>query len=232
MKIGGFQKLTLLDFPEQVACIVFTAGCNFRCPYCHNSSLVENLSALEPVGEEEVFSYLKKRQGLLDGVVISGGEPLLQPDVEDFIRRVRDLQYLVKIDTNGACPEKLGRLLSGGLVDYVAMDIKHAPGRYGEAIGVDGGKVLPQVEESIARLRGSGIPYEFRTTLVKGIHDEAGVEEMARWIAGPEPYYLQTYEDPGTVLRPEGLEPFTYEEMHRMAEIARRYCPQAAVRGE
>ncbi len=146
MKIGGLQKLTLLDFPERVACIIFTLGCNFRCPFCQNGGLVLPDPGTIPVTEEDVIAYLVKRKGILDGVVISGGEPLIWPDLIDFIRKVKDLGYQVKLDTNGSFPDRLESLLEEGLLDYVAMDIKNSPERYGASIGTDAQEILPRIE--------------------------------------------------------------------------------------
>ncbi|MCD8077017.1 MAG: anaerobic ribonucleoside-triphosphate reductase activating protein [Lachnospiraceae bacterium] len=232
MRIGGFQKLTLLDYPGQVACIVFTAGCNFRCPFCHNGELVTGVEETWPVSEEEVFAYLEKRRGILDGLVLSGGEPLLQPDAEAFIRHVRELGYLVKLDTNGSFPDRLKRLLDEGLLDYVAMDIKAAPERYGAVIGRDAADILPRIRRSVALLRERGVPHEFRTTLVKGLHREEEIPGIAAWIAGEEAYYLQSYKETEGVLAPDGLESFSHEELHRMLAAAREICPGAWLRGE
>ena len=136
MEIHGIQKMTLLDYPEKVACTIFTARCNFRCPFCHNASLVTHVDAAAAISEEEVFSFLAKRQGILDGVCITGGEPLLQPDIEEFIRKVKELGYQVKLDTNGSFPDRLEHLIDEGLVDYVAMDLKNCRERYGETVGL------------------------------------------------------------------------------------------------
>jgi pyruvate formate lyase activating enzyme len=166
MQINGFQKLTLLDFPEKTACIVFTAGCNFRCPFCHNASLVTHIDNSYNVSEEEVFSYLKKRKGLIEGVCISGGEPLLQPDIKEFIQKVKDLGYSVKLDTNGSSPQKLIDLVNSGLVDYVAMDIKNSKEKYPLTAGINNLN-MADIEKSVEILKESNIPYEFRTTAVK-----------------------------------------------------------------
>lgn len=169
MKIGGFHKLTLLDYPGQVACIVFTKRCNFRCPFCHNGDLVFPAQGGNEISESMVLSYLQKRKNLLDGIVITGGEPLIWPDLSDFLGKVRRLGYRIKLDTNGSFPEPLKGLLARSLVDYVAMDIKQAPKRYGSASGTDGKEVVPLVGQSLHILRDSGIPFELRTTVVKGL---------------------------------------------------------------
>lgn len=250
MHIGGFQKLTLLDFPGQVACIIFTSGCNFCCPFCHNAGLVVHAPAAPLPTETEIFAYLEKRRGLLDGVVISGGEPLLQPDLMAFITKIKDLGYRVKLDTNGSFPDTLEKILAAKLVDYVAMDIKHQPDKYAAAIGhyyASGDSAnptvvhnavsssalspIPRIELSLALLRKSGIPFELRTTLVQGIHEEADLEIMARWIAGPEPYFLQSYVDSGDVIDNRGLTAFSKETLVRMLQIVKPYCPQVQLRG-
>ena len=232
MRIGGFQKLTLLDYPGQMACIVFTEGCNLRCPFCHNAPLTVPSAGAPAVSQEEVLSYLARRRGLLDGVVLSGGEPLLQTDAADFLRAVRDLGYLIKLDTNGCYPQQLEALLTAGLVDHIAMDVKHRLEAYPLAVGRESGDVVAAVEASMALLRGCGLPFEFRTTFVKGIHQESDAGAIAAWIAGEQPYYLQSYVDSGAVLRPEGLSAFSPQELSHMREQARVHCPNTFLRGE
>ncbi|MBR5743037.1 MAG: anaerobic ribonucleoside-triphosphate reductase activating protein, partial [Clostridia bacterium] len=197
MRIAGFQKLTLLDFPGKVACTLFTPGCDFRCPFCHNASLVLSPGADE-VTEEEIFSFLRKRQGLLEGVAITGGEPLMQPGLDVFIRKVRALGYAVKLDTNGSFPERLAPLLEEGLLDCVAMDIKNSPARYDLATGVK--TDLSRIRASVALLIGGRVPYEFRTTVVKGIHRAEDFPEIGRLIEGAARYFLQSYVDSGDVI--------------------------------
>ena len=228
MTISGFQKLTLLDFPGKTACIVFTRDCNFRCPFCHNAALVTEGPG-ETIPEDEVFSYLEKRKKLLDGVSVTGGEPLLQGDLADFIRRVRALGYAVKLDTNGAFHDRLVPLLSEGLLDYVAMDIKNGPRAYAAAAGV---RVdLDRIRESIAQIMSSGVDYEFRTTLVKGIHGEEDFREALAMIRGAKRFYLQNFVDSGNLIDRRGLSAFSREEMRRFAEIAREYVGEVSLRG-
>ncbi len=231
MKIGGLQKLTLLDYPGQIACIVFTRGCNFRCPFCQNAGLVvpERDDGYE-VDKEEVFSYLEKRRGMLEGVVVTGGEPLIWPELDRFLARVKGLGYRVKLDTNGSFPEHLRKLLDQKLLDYVAMDIKQAPERYGAACGLPGQEIARKADRSLRLLRASGIPFELRTTLVRGIHRPEDVTAMAEWIAGPEPYYLQSYVDSGQILAPEGLSAFSEEELRELTALAGKFCPAAVLR--
>ncbi|MBQ9997703.1 MAG: anaerobic ribonucleoside-triphosphate reductase activating protein [Clostridia bacterium] len=218
MLISGLQKLTLLDFPGTVSCIVFTHGCNFRCPFCHNSSLVGG-PAREEISENEVVDFLKSRKNILDGVVVSGGEPLLHPDIAEFLKKVKELGYKVKIDTNGTKPEMLKKLVNDGLVDYVAMDIKNSPEQYKSATGVDG--LLEAVTESKDFLLSGNVEYEFRTTVVKGIHTKEQLVSLAKWIKGAKKYYLQKYKCSENVLNPEGLDSFSDEEMEGfLAEIS------------
>ena len=171
MKIHGLQKMTLLDYPGKVACTVFLGGCEFRCPFCHNADLLDP-NAPAQMDDEELLRFLKTRTGLLDGVAITGGEPLLRQDLPDLLVRIRDLGYLVKIDTNGNHPARLKRILDEGLADYVAMDVKNSPQRYGETVGIPGFD-MTRISESIGILLSSDTEYEFRTTVVKQFHDEA-----------------------------------------------------------
>ena len=184
MRISGLQKLTLLDYPGRVACTVFTGGCNFRCPFCHNAPLVlpERLEGDEN-GAETVLAFLKKRQGILDGVAVTGGEPLLHKDIDVFLRQVKALGYAVKLDTNGSFPERLMALVEEGLVDRVAVDIKNSPALYAKTVGVPGFDLAP-VERTKNYLLSGAVEYEFRTTVVKGLHTRESLLEAARWIEG------------------------------------------------
>lgn len=229
MRIQGLQKLTLLDFPERVACTVFFAGCNFRCPFCHNASLVVDIPPEGDVTEDEFFSFLKKRRGILDGVCITGGEPLLQPGIEDFIRRIKELEYAVKLDTNGSFPEKLKSLVEEGLVDYVAMDIKNCPEDYGVTAGVSNLDVAPIIE-SVAYLKEGHVPYEFRTTVVKNYHTKESVEKIGQWLRGTERYFLQNFVDSGDLIGKD-TEGCSEEEMKEFLEVVRKYVPSAEIRG-
>ena len=231
MRISGLQKLTLLDYPGHVACTVFTAGCNFRCPFCHNAPLVlpERLQGDED-GSETVLAFLKKRQGILDGVAVTGGEPLLHPDMADFLRKVKDLGYAVKLDTNGSFPRRLRELVEAGLVDRVAVDIKNSPALYARTVGVPGFDLSP-VEETKNYLLSGPVEYEFRTTVVKGLHTRESLVEAAQWIAGAKEYYLQQFKDSGDVIAIEGLSAFTGEEMHALADAVRPIVPAVQVRG-
>ena len=233
MLIKGLQKLTLLDFPEKMACTVFTFGCNLRCPFCHNASLVLSERADDTlIPEEEFFSFLQKRRGILEGVCITGGEPTLQPDLPAFIRKIRDMGFAIKLDTNGARPAVLKSLVAEGLLDYVAMDVKNSLSAYPETVGLPAFDVAP-VEESMDFLMAGHIPFEFRTTLVKGLHTPEGVAEMGRRLAGEERFFLQTFEDSGDLIAGEGdaLSSFTPAETQELLRILRQYVPNAQIRG-
>ena len=228
--ISGLQKLSLLDYPGKVACTVFTGGCNFRCPFCHNASLVlpEQLDAA--LDTDKVLSFLEKRRGLLDGVAVTGGEPLLHKALPDFLRQLRSLGYKIKLDTNGSFPEALEAVIKEGLADRVAMDIKNSPALYGKTVGLESFDLAP-VERSVRLLMESGIEYEFRTTAVKGLHTVESIREAARWIAGAKEYYLQQYKDSGNVIAAKGLSSFSEEEMHALRAAAAEFVPSAALRG-
>ena len=230
MLIKGLQKLTLLDFPERMTCTLFTFGCNFRCPFCHNASLVLADRADDAViTEEEFFSFLQKRRGMLEGVCISGGEPTLQPDLPDFIRRVRDLGFAVKLDTNGYRPAVLRALIDEGLLDYVAMDIKNSLSRYPETVGIARFDTAP-IEESMDLLMENRVPFEFRTTLVKGLHTSGSIAEMGMRLAGEERFFLQTFEDSGDLIG-EGLSAFDRAETEALLGVLCKYVPNAQIRG-
>lgn len=226
MVIGGLQKLTLLDYPSKVACTIFAHGCNFRCPFCHNSALVVE-KPIDAISTEEIFSFLKKRIGVLDGVCVTGGEPLLQKDVSEFLKRVKSFGYSVKLDTNGSFPEKLSSLIEEKLVDYVAMDVKNSPDRYvftaGERVDVN------KIDESVALLKSGVVDYEFRTTIIKGHHDEESVASLAEWIKGAKRYYLQNFVDSGALIgKAEGVDE---SKMRAFLAIAKKYVPNAELRG-
>lgn len=228
MVLRGLQKTTLLDFPGHVACTVFTGGCNLRCPFCHNGSLLRAEGG-EVLPTEEFFSFLSKRRGLLEGVCVTGGEPLLQPDIAPFLRRIREMGYLVKLDTNGTRPDVLDGLLSEGLVDYVAMDIKNSKEKYLASSGVSQ-NILPDIEKSIALLREERVPYEFRTTLVYGMQTEEDMKEIGAWLKGVPRYFLQGYTDSPDVLT-EGLSGYTKEETEKLLAAVLPFIPNAKIRG-
>lgn len=225
MRIGGLQKLTLLDYPGKTACIVFLQGCNFRCPYCHNSGLVLIDPEEETVSEEDFFKYLKKRQGILDGVVVTGGEPLLHKEIVPFLQKIKELGYSVKLDTNGTNPTLLKEICGKGLIDYVAMDIKHTVDKYEQAIGVCNID-MNKVKESASYLMEENHEYEFRTTLVKGIHTYEDMEQIAEWIGGSTKYYLQNFRDSGSLIGSNNqnisMDSFTEEELTEFKRIAQK----------
>ena len=233
MLIKGLQKLTLLDFPEKMACTVFTFGCNLRCPFCHNASLVLSDRADDThIPEEEFFSFLQKRRGILEGICITGGEPTLQPDLPVFIRKTRELGFAVKLDTNGARPAVLKALVSEGLLDYVAMDVKNSLTLYPKTVGIPTFDTTP-IEESMDFLLEGHVPFEFRTTLVKGLHTSESVAEIGKRLAGTERFFLQTFEDSGDLIDGEssGLSSFTPAETEALLHILRGYVPNAQIRG-
>ena len=230
MLIAGLQKLTLLDYPGHMACTVFTGGCNLRCPFCHNASLVLSEKPAAFMDEEEFFAFLRKRQGILEGVAITGGEPLLQKDMPDFLGRIRKLGYKIKLDTNGCYPEKLMELVSAGLVDRVAVDIKNSPALYGVTVGIPGFDVKA-VEKSKDFLLEGHVEYEFRTTAVKGLHTAESIAEAARWIAGAKEYYLQQFKNSGELIDGAGLDSFTEDEMNTLLKAAAEFVPSVQLRG-
>lgn len=231
MKVTGIQKLTLLDYPGVVACTVFTAGCNFRCPFCHNAMLVlpEQIDD-ECLTDDEVFGFLKKRRGVLDGVAVTGGEPLLHADMPEFLARVKELGYKIKLDTNGSNPELLSEIVKNKLVDRVAMDIKNAPEEYARTIGLKSFDIAP-VERSKEMLLRGDIDYEFRTTVVKGIHTKESLIGAAKWIEGAKEYYLQQFKDSGNLILSDGLSAYDEKQMHALADAVRDYVPTVEVRG-
>lgn len=191
MKIQGLQKMTLLDYPGKVACTVFLGGCDFRCPFCHNFQLVEG-GAPALMDDGELLAFLEKRQGLLDGVAITGGEPCLRADLPEFVARIRDAGFPVKLDTNGNHPRMLERLLDEGLVSYVAMDIKNSPKKYAQTVGLRDIDLAP-ICESVQLLKDCAVPYEFRTTVVREYHDAQDFREIGAWIEGAPLYFLQAF---------------------------------------
>ena len=230
--IAGLQKMTLLDFPGRVACTVFLQGCNYRCPFCHNSELLSRQGEA-CMDTASFLSFLKSRKGLLDGVCVSGGEPTLQPDLAELLRSVKALGYAVKLDTNGSRPEVLKRLVAEGLVDYVAMDVKNSPARYAETVGhtrID----LSAVEESLRFLLSGNVAYELRTTVTCQLHDGDSVDEMGAWVASlgtPKKWFLQAFADRDTVAF-SGLSAPADAELSAWQKLLSAYAEQAAIRGE
>ena len=230
MVFAGLQKLTLLDYPGHTACTVFTQGCDFRCPFCHNASLLETGAAPETaIEEEEILSFLKKRRGTLDGVAITGGEPLLHPSLRAFILRVREMGFQVKLDTNGNHPDPLRSLMEDRLVDMVAMDIKNCPEHYARTVGLPRLDLSP-IRESVSLLKEGRVPYEFRTTVTAQLHSEEDMRGIGAWLRGDSPYFLQMYVDSGRVLR-SGLTAPTPEKMREYRQILLADLPRAQIRG-
>lgn len=228
MKIHGLQKMTLLDFPGHVACTVFLGGCDFRCPFCHNSELADG--SAQPVMEsEELLAFLEKRHGLLDGVAFTGGEPCLHPGLPVLMERIREMGFGIKLDTNGAHPSALRGMLERGLVDYVAMDIKNSPQKYALTCGVDTIDLAP-IRESIALLIEEKCDYEFRTTVVREFHEAADFAAMGEMISGAKRYFLQCFTDRDSV--PFGnLHAPAAQDLNTYADIVRPYVPDTSLRG-
>ncbi len=232
MEIHGFQKMTLLDYPGKVAATVFTAGCNLRCPFCHNALLVTRINLADLVEWDEVLGYLKKRQGILDGVCVTGGEPLMSDGTFEFLKRVRDLGYSIKLDTNGTFPERLRRAVMGSLVDTVAMDIKNSKERYAETVGIKGFDVAP-VAESVEFLKSGAVDFEFRTTVMPELHTEADMEAIGEWLRGAPRYYIQRFKDSGDLVcgnERSFTEP-SPEFMETLQKIAQKYIQNVELRG-
>ena len=230
MLISGLQKLTLLDYPGTVACTVFTGGCNFRCPFCHNAALVLPELMDRENQEEKVLSFLKKRQGILEGVAITGGEPLLHADMPQFLAKIRELGFRIKLDTNGSFPQRLAEIVNAGLVDRVAMDIKNPPELYAKTVGLER-LDMEAIEHSKNFLLEGRVDYEFRTTVVKGLHSAESIAAAAKWIEGAREYYLQQFKDSGQLLAGGGLEAFNEEEMKALADAARPFVSAVQLRG-
>ncbi len=229
MVISGLMKLTLLDYPGHTACTVFTPGCNWRCPFCHNAALVLRPGEQPALDTEEFFAFLRKRRGLLDGVAVTGGEPTLHADLPDFLRRVRAEGFQTKLDTNGTNPAMLRRILEEGLVDYVAMDIKAGRDNYPAVTGTlrPG---LDAVEESAAMLMAGDTPFEFRTTVVRELHTAEDFEDIARWLAGSESYFLQGFKDSGDNIS-GGYSAYSRQEMEAFRTILLPFIPLTEIRG-
>ena len=232
MIIAGLQKMTITDFPENVACILFLKGCNFRCPYCQNSELIDYKIDDNYILKEEVFDFLKKRQGVLDGVVISGGEPTVNKDLPKLIKEIRDLGFKIKLDTNGTNPQMLKELLEDGLIDYVAMDIKNVQTKYLETAGLSekNVQILENVQKSIDILKKSKVDHEFRTTIMKNYHNIEDLEEINKLIGKDEKYFIQNFEDSEYVLD-HNIEPFSEKELKEIKNKLTKNFQKTSVRG-
>ena len=231
--ICGLQKMTLLDFPGKIACTVFLGGCNFRCPFCHNSELFMGKPE-KLMEDEDFFAFLKTRKGLLDGVCVSGGEPTLYKNLPDFLAKIKEMGFLVKLDTNGYRPEVLKALVQQGLVDYVAMDVKNSPAMYAQTVGLEKME-LSSIEESLRFLIGGELPYELRTTLVRQLHDAASIQDMGAWLAAlvpgrkPKKLFLQSFVDRDTVLF-AGLSAPEQEATAGFAKILAPFAEEVTIR--
>lgn len=228
MKLAGLQKTTLLDFPEKLACTVFTAGCNFRCPYCHNASLVEPGPDTPLLSEEDFFCFLEKRRGILEGVCVSGGEPLLHGDIAVFLRRIRSLGFAVKLDTNGSFPDRLKELVVEELVDYIAMDLKHKPEDYSRAVGLPGYDPAPVLESAAFLIEGH-VPYEFRCTTVKELHTAEDFQAMGELVQGALRFFLQRFTDSGDVLM-SGFHPMDEETIQKGLSLLAKIVEHTEIR--
>lgn len=230
IKIAGLQKLTLLDFPEKVACTLFTYGCNFRCPFCHNASLVTHSMAQSYYSAQDIIDFLKSRKGIIEGVCISGGEPTLMPWLFDFIVSLHSLGVAVKLDTNGTNPYILRELIGSKMLDYVAMDIKNCKEKYAITCGIDNNFDISAIEQSAELLMAGDVDFEFRTTVVDPLHTEQNIVEMGQWLAGDERFFLQKFVDSGDLIG-SGLSAYSDEQMNIFIEALRALVPNAQLRG-
>ena len=229
MKILGFQKLTLLDYPGKTAATVFTGGCNFRCPFCHNGELVLSPDTVPVFDEDEVISTLSRRKGFLDGVCVTGGEPLAWNTLGEFIKKIKDTGLLVKLDTNGSFPSRLDALLKENLLDYVAMDVKSSAKEYSKAVGLPAFDTAP-ICESVEIIKGAQIDKEFRTTVVSELHSDTVMEDISLWLKGDVPYFLQAYRLSDGVID-KSLTPPSKQDLLRYLEIVKKHLPLAQIRG-
>lgn len=230
LKIGGLQKLTLLDYPGRTACTLFLSGCNFRCPFCHNSGLLDGADTPEAMSEDELLAFLEKRKNMLDGICVSGGEPLMDPDIENLLAKIKTIGYDIKIDTNGSYPDRLKDIVRNGLTDSVAMDIKNSREKYSLTAGT-GPEMISRIDESVEFLMNGTVDFEFRTTVVKEFHDSSDFEKIGEWIKGPERYFIQTFRESDTVMS-EGLHPPDRKDLENYLNTVRRYVPAAELRGD
>ncbi len=229
MRICGLNKTTLLDYPGHVAATVFLGGCNFRCPFCQNGDLVLKPEGQPAIEKEAVMAFLRKRKGVLTGVCITGGEPTIERGLEELIEEIKDIGYLLKLDTNGYCPEVIRKLTEKGLVDYIAMDIKNDLKKYGETVGIQGidaGRIM----DSIRWIINGKTDYEFRTTVVKELHGREDMSAIGKAIKGAKAYFLQGYQESGGVIAP-GFHAYGKEEMEELAEWVRPFVPNVQLRG-
>lgn len=227
MKICGLNKTTLLDYPGCVAATIFVGGCNFRCPFCHNGDLVLHSGKMDSYSQEEIFTFLKKRKNVLEGVCVTGGEPTLCKELPEFIGEIKKLGYKVKLDTNGSNPEMLKELVENDVVNYVAMDIKAPMENYDKVSGmtVD----VKKIEQSVALLKNGKVPYEFRTTVVKELHTKEDFEKIGQWLMGAERYYLQSYQETDKNIS-KGYSALAKDELLEIAELLKKYIKNVELR--
>ena len=229
MAIHGFSKLTLLDYPGRCAATIFLGSCNFRCPFCQNSDLVLDPMSQPVIRADEVLRYLKKRQGILDGVCVTGGEPTIDADLKLLLREIKALGYDIKLDTNGSRPEVLKDLVREKLIDMAAMDIKSSPEHYAKAAGIPDVDLIA-VGDSVQFLLHGSLPYEFRTTVVRELHTEEDFVSIGRWIAGARAYYLQAFRDSSAVMI-DGFSSYSYQELCHFRDLLKKTIPTVGIRG-
>ena len=229
MKIGGFQKTSLLDYPDEISAIIWTIGCNFNCPFCYNPDLVKKTAGI--ISEEEIISFLEKRKNVIDGLVITGGEPFLQKDIGLFCEKIKKIGYKIKIDTNGTFPEKLKELLDKKLVNYIAMDVKAPKNKYKKLAGVDAD--VSKIDESIQIIKNNAPDYEFRTTVIPGLLDFKDIVEIAKWLEGSKRFYLQQFRDDAYHLSEkfDNVKPYNVIELDRMLQKIKPYFKECFLRG-
>lgn len=229
MKILGFEKMSLVDFDGLVSATLFTGGCNFKCGFCHNSPLVSSYKDLPEIPQDDILAYLKKRQGILDGVCVSGGEPTLNNDLPEFIEKIKNLGYKVKLDTNGTNPDMVKQLFNDGLVDYFAMDVKNDKKAYAKIIGFDAFDTA-KVEKTVEFFLTAPVKYEFRTTLVNEFHTKENMINIGKWIKGADKYFLQKFKENENCIE-QGFSPVEEEKAKEFIEILTPYIPTIKLRG-
>lgn len=229
VKIHGFNKLTLLDYPGRLACTVFLGHCNFRCPFCHNAGLVLNPENEPVIPIEEILGTLKKRKGILDGVCITGGEPTVHKKLPEFVQQIKKLDYSVKLDTNGTNPQMVREMVKAGLLDYVAMDIKNSPEKYGETAGIVRAD-LEAIHETVEFLKSGEVDYEFRTTVTRELHKREDFLKIRKWLSGSRRYFLQAYKESEQVIRPV-YSSYSREQLENFRQLLLEEISQVEIRG-
>lgn len=229
MRILGFQKTTLLDYPHKLASTIFLGGCNFRCPFCHNALLVTEQTQVPQLSEDNILNYLQKRVGILEGVCITGGEPTLSPGVVSLIKKIKSLGYSIKLDTNGTNPDLIAQLIQDRTIDYIAMDIKNAPDKYSLTAGAN--VCLPDIQKTIDLLLHGSLPYEFRTTVVRELHTREDFIRIGQWIHGASQYYLQNFIASDHLICPNQFTSYEKAELNEFCELLRPQVSKVALRG-